>query len=203
MDIFMPRMSGYDAARALRDRGYSGPMVAVTASALKGEREKCIEAGMDDILVKPFKKEDLAALLAIYLPEEGGDSGGASAAPAAKREGPPPDSSTFDWEGVLDTFLGQSETVSALLVRFIEKARAQLLELSEALAAKDARRFMEVSHSLKGASWNLSAKRLGDAALLGESAGRALDMQAAAEALIAIRSAFALFAEAAAPYAKK
>ena len=62
---------------------------------------------------------------------------------------------------------------------------------------------MEISHLLKGAAWNLSARRLGDAALVGETAkGREADMGAAAQALSALRAAFADFAEAAAKYLK-
>jgi len=241
MDIFMPRMSGYDAARALRERGYKGPIVAVTASALKGERENCIAAGMNDILVKPFKRDDLAAVLALYLPAQEDRRDRAAEAPLpestaedrpcdssahgepgapsdkaeerAARVPPAPfsdaaapkrelDSSVFDWNGVLDTFLGQAETVSGLLSRFIEKGRRQLDELSEALAARDATRIRDVSHSLKGASWNLSARRLGDAALLGESAGKEGDLEAAAKALEAMREAYADFVTAAGPYAK-
>jgi len=225
MDIFMPRLSGYDAARALRDKGYSGPIVAVTASALKGERENCIEAGMNDILVKPFKREDLAAVLAAYLPAAGSGSAGparkgaaalaSGAAPEAEATDSPAkalatdpraarslDSTVFDWAGALETFLGQSDTVKNLLKRFAEKAGRQVEELAEALAAGDATRFKEISHSLKGASWNLSARRLGDAALLGETAGREGDMSAAYLALEAVRSAFADFAEAASPHFK-
>jgi CheY-like chemotaxis protein len=213
MDIFMPRMSGYEAARTLRDKGYSGPIVAVTASALKGEREKCVEAGMDDILVKPFKKDDLAKILSDYLPVEGGsrcqeaEASAQADAPSTEdlaEERPRSlDASVFDWTGVLDTFLGQSGTVSSLLTRFIDKAGGQMDELAEALGAKDATRFKEISHSLKGASWNLSARRLGDAALLGETAGRENDMAAAAKALNAMRIAYADFTAAARPYAKK
>ncbi|HRZ89944.1 MAG TPA: response regulator, partial [Spirochaetia bacterium] len=70
MDIFMPRMNGYEAAQTLRAQGYRGPIVAVTASALKGERDKCLASGMDDILTKPFKKADLEALLARILPPQ-------------------------------------------------------------------------------------------------------------------------------------
>ncbi len=209
MDIFMPRMSGYDAARALREKGYIGPIVAVTASALKGERENCVEAGMNDILVKPFKKEDLAAVLSVYLPEAGradprGSSPRAAGETRGELDGRPSrgrsDASVFDWVTVLETFLGQTATVSGLLKRFREKACGQLDELSQALAAKDAARFMEVSHSIKGASWNLSARRLGDAALAGETAGRERDMVAAAAALFGLRTAFADFAEAIEPY---
>ena len=94
------------------------------------------------------------------------------------------------------------DTVTGLLARFTDKAMAQLVELTQALAAKDATRFKEVSHSLKGAAWNLSARRLGDAALLGENAGRENDMAAAAKALAEIRAAFADFSAAVEPYKK-
>jgi two-component system sensor histidine kinase/response regulator len=215
MDIIMPRMNGYEATRALRERGYRGPIVAVTASALKGEREKCIEAGMDDILVKPFKKRDLAQVLATWLPREE-DGAGCEEAAGAAGDGPEseatpcddvahraqslPDPRVFDWEGVLDTFLGQAATVSGLLVRFIGKARGQLDELERALAAKDFPLFRETAHSMKGASWNLSARRLGDAALAAENAGSAGDADAARDALELVRAAFDEFAAAAAPY---
>jgi PAS domain S-box-containing protein len=219
MDIFMPRMSGYEAVTELRAKGYEGPIVAVTASALKGEREKCIATGMNDILVKPFKKDELADLLAKYLPELGAGSpapasaaGTAAGAPAASaqsakaatapRESRTLDASVFDWAGVLDTFLGQKDTVASLLTRFIAKAGGQMDELSAALEAKDGQKFREVSHSLKGASWNLSARKLGDAALAGETAGRENDMGAAAAAIAVIREAYADFVEAATPYAK-
>ena len=215
MDIFMPRMSGYDASRALRDKGYTGPIVAITASALKGERENCIAAGMNDVLLKPFKKEDLAAVLAMYLPSVAGHAAAAPIPAAKPLAAVPPgagapagapvpaptardlDSTVFDWTGVLDTFLGQADTVTSLLKRFVVKAGGQMDELEAALAAGNGTAFRETSHSLKGAAWNLSARRLGDAALEGETAGREGDMAAAARALVAMRAAYSDFTEAA------
>jgi PAS domain S-box-containing protein len=216
MDIFMPRLSGLDASRALRDKGYKGPIVAITASVLRSERDKCVESGMDEVLVKPFKKADLAEILARFLrsarsASEPAAGAPAAAAPAASAASAPtggdkapsaPDRAVFDWDGVLDTFLGQKDTVAGLLTRFIAKAGTQMTELAEALAAKDAARFREVSHSLKGASWNLSARKLGDCALAGEMAGRDGDLETAAAALVAIRAAYAEFAAAASPYAR-
>jgi PAS domain S-box-containing protein len=226
MDIFMPRLSGLDASRALRDKCYKGPIVAITASVLRSERDKCVESGMDDVLVKPFKKAELAEILARFLrparPAAEDSAGPAAAAAPTAAEGAPErseaaaasaamggdkspsatDIAVFDWDGVLDTFLGQKDTVAGLLSRFIAKAETQLKELAEALAAKDSTRFREVSHSLKGASWNLSARKLGDSALAGETAGREGDLEAAAVALAAIRAAYADFAAAAAPYAR-
>jgi len=213
MDIFMPRMNGYEAAKALRERGYDGPIIAVTASALKGERENCIEAGMDDVLVKPFKREDLAAVLARWMPRRealetestlGDSASRVAAAPgatAAAPAGAAPATEVFDWAGVLDTFLGQAGTVASLVGRFIEKARGQLSDLESCLSSGDLPRFREVAHSIKGAALNLSARRLGEAAFAGEKAGAAADAAAATEALSRLRAAFAEFEAAAAPYA--
>ena len=93
MDIFMPRLDGYEATRELRRGGWKGPIIAVTASALKGEREKCIEAGMDDILLKPFRKADLEGVLSKWLPpSEGGRAPepreGSASTDARPEEGP-------------------------------------------------------------------------------------------------------------------
>jgi CheY-like chemotaxis protein len=73
MDCQMPVMDGYAAARAIRDRE-SGrdtrlPIIALTANAMKGDRQKCLEAGMDDYLSKPLNPEQLTALLDAHLPE--------------------------------------------------------------------------------------------------------------------------------------
>jgi PAS domain S-box-containing protein len=205
MDIFMPRMDGYEATRALRERGFRGPIVAVTASALKGEREKCLEAGMNDILVKPFKKKDLSDLLARILaapaPEAGAEGPASANASAAPGRGEAPcetDPEVLDWKAAVDTFLGQSETVLRLLARFSQKASAQLEELKMSLEARDFLRFRETAHSMKGAAWNLCARRLGDAALGAEEAGRAGDAESAKNTLDLLRAEFALFAKAAA-----
>jgi PAS domain S-box-containing protein len=231
MDIFMPRMNGYDAAAALRRRGYKGPIIAVTASALKGEREKCIKVGMNDVLIKPFKRDDLEALLSTWLPHlapapaasrargqgGSGDPGGGllplagEAAQGAATAGRPDKAkdacgegasaqAVFDWEGVLDTFLGKKETVVSLLGRFSAKAKEQVGELERALEAGDFNQFREVAHSMKGASWNLSARCLGDAALAAEMAGKSQDGKAAAEAYVAVTKAVEDFLCAVAPF---
>lgn len=62
-DIQMPRIDGYDLARRLREAGYSGRIIALTANAMPGEREKCLAAGCDDYLSKPIRREELIALV--------------------------------------------------------------------------------------------------------------------------------------------
>lgn len=71
MDIQMPRMNGYEATERLRQKGLRCPIIAVTASALEDEREKCISVGMNDVLVKPFKRHEIEALLLKWLGRRG------------------------------------------------------------------------------------------------------------------------------------
>jgi CheY-like chemotaxis protein len=69
MDVQMPVMDGFEASRAIRERwGEKAPrIIAVTAHALEDDREKCIEAGMDDYISKPVKIEDLVGMLYKYI----------------------------------------------------------------------------------------------------------------------------------------
>lgn len=80
MDCQMPRLDGYDATRALRQREREGertPVIAMTANAMKGDRERCLAAGMDDYLPKPVRPDTLGAMLARWVsrPSGNGDSG--------------------------------------------------------------------------------------------------------------------------------
>jgi signal transduction histidine kinase/CheY-like chemotaxis protein len=77
MDCEMPEMDGYDATRLIRlqeGQGRRLPIVAITAHAMEGAREKCLAAGMDDFITKPVKSENLASMLKIWLPAGRGDA---------------------------------------------------------------------------------------------------------------------------------
>jgi CheY-like chemotaxis protein len=71
MDLHMPLMDGYEATRRIRlnesNQGWHTPVVAITADALASDRQRCIEAGMDDYLTKPVRTNDLAAMLERWM----------------------------------------------------------------------------------------------------------------------------------------
>jgi CheY-like chemotaxis protein len=68
MDIMLPELDGYDTMRAIRKiYGFDLPIIALTAKAMKGDREKCIDAGASDYIAKPIETEELLALLRNWL----------------------------------------------------------------------------------------------------------------------------------------
>jgi len=72
MDCQMPEMDGFEAARVIRQEGSKAlnpriPIIAMTAATMRGDREKCIQAGMSDFIAKPFQKNELAEMLARWL----------------------------------------------------------------------------------------------------------------------------------------
>jgi len=146
MDIQMPRMNGYDAAQALRKRGYQKPVIAITASALPDERERCLKAGIDDILVKPFKQSCLEKMLLKWLTVR-------DAQPVA-----------FNSGELLNTFLHDKETAVPLIDRFIERTQAQLLAIPALEKAADWESARRESHTIRGAASTMGGAELGRAA---------------------------------------
>ncbi len=207
MDVQMPEMDGIEATRVIRGRdGDDLPIVALTAHALQEERERCLDAGMDDFLVKPFKPQDLFAMVdrwGVGRGEEQDDeavghplsaeapSGGASAKAAPGDEGPddqgPDDEAApetapveppVDLEGFRATLreAGIEEVADATLQVFMSEADERTARLEQALADDDAEGIASAAHAVKSASRNIRALRLGDLLETLELAGKDGDL---------------------------
>ncbi len=152
-DVQMPQMDGYEATRQIRanekERGLS-PLViiAMTANALKGDQEKCIEAGMNDYVSKPVQMETLQATLEKWGKTIYGEEGIASEplAPSAAKAAP------FDMKRLLDLVDHQAEALKELIELYTTKTRSQLEKLKEAIAKNAPDDVRRIAHSCVGSS---------------------------------------------------
>ncbi len=168
MDCRMPLLDGYDATRAIRARenGTRIPIIAMTASALEGERERCLAAGMDDFLTKPVDPPQLARAIFRWVP--------AARAGTAPPVAPGPDGESAPLaDPVLD--LDRVAMLSELVkdgVSFFERTRMSFLaridltlaEIRTAVGDADAERTVATAHQLKGSALNLGLTQVGLAA---------------------------------------
>jgi PAS domain S-box-containing protein len=155
MDVQMPVMDGLQATRRIRELGLEAggrrlPVIAMTAHAMQGDRERCLESGMDDYLSKPLVTADLAAILDRWLP-----------GPQASQEGP----AIFDRDGVLRRMRGDTALVTAIVQRFLAGIPDQVAQLRELATSGDGAGTERQALGIWDASLGVGADRLGSVAL--------------------------------------
>ncbi len=196
MDVLMPELGGLEATRIIRERqtqpalypNYKSPLiiVAMTASAMQGDREKCIQAGMDDYLAKPIRPEDVRTVIERW----GAAAGRTDSAPAppqppppaAPEPAPPPsppkppaaEEPPVDLDRLIEFTDGTPESARELVTLYLSQTGAQIKQLQSAAQAGDAAETRRLAHSAAGASGTCGVRAL--AALL-----RQLEHQAAAQ----------------------
>jgi len=198
MDIHMPNMNGYEATRALRERGFTLPILALTASVLKSEVKKCLEAGCDEHLNKPIDRPKLLQTLSKYLSSgQNSASGEVETAKAqidelselisepTSQDKLPTEASRnlsfeniIDWHGLVEG-LGDEELVKEMILIFFTDVKERIKMLTEAIKACDTSGIESYAHALKGAAAIVGAKQFSDIAYRLECAGREENMAVA------------------------
>jgi CheY-like chemotaxis protein/HPt (histidine-containing phosphotransfer) domain-containing protein len=193
MDCQMPIMDGFETTKNIREREASAassttpaggdaesngpsssmphiPIIAVTANAMQGDRERCLAAGMDDYLSKPIKLEELRAALARWaiLPPSS----------TASETSPPAQATTDPTRGVFDparmyqNIGSDNDLFAQLICLFLDRHQTMLAEIRTALADADSSAVERAAHTFKGTAGNLCASEVGLTASRLEAVGR-------------------------------
>ncbi len=210
MDCQMPVMDGFETTAAIRAREQEGqrthhpshiPIIALTANAMPGDRERCLAAGMDDYLSKPVKSEELEAALQRWIPPSDLATSqpsssqpataavpalGAVRAPAIAKKLP-----AFDPVTLLDNIGGDEEFLRQLLGMFLTRSTGMLQRISEAVDRGESQRLEQAAHLLKGTAGNLCARSVSLLASQLEAMGRTGRTEEAVPLLEPLRHAIA------------
>ena len=152
----MPEMDGFEATAAIRQREAAEraeqrvPIIALTAGAVEGDRDKCLAAGMNDYLSKPFSIEQLEQVLRRWLP----------AVPATDAGEPHIDPKVI--ESMLVLGGGGRELLTKMIGLFLQDAPRRLAAIREAMKRDDAHAVAGAAHAFKSSSANLGAAALSD-----------------------------------------
>ena len=186
MDVQMPEMDGFEATKMIRarerDTGEHVPIVAMTAHAMKGDRERCLEVGMDGYISKPLNPAELFEAV----------EGLVNVAESVRPEGPHmPDgtSPAFDPSAAINTVGGDVGLLREIIDVFFDEYPRWLTEIRDSVAREDAAVVRRVAHTLKGAVSTFGPTRASDLAQKLESMGHDQDLAGAGEVMLQLEQA--------------
>jgi two-component system sensor histidine kinase/response regulator len=177
MDVQMPNVGGIEATRTIREKekltGNHIPIVAMTAHAMHTDEERCLAAGMDGYIAKPFRPHDLVELIGRLFPV---------ACPGAESTAGESTTETIVASEILDKAAllarvdGDKQLLAQIIEIFLEECPKQVREIRDAVAARDAPSLARLAHKLKGSVGNFAAQRAFEAALRLETICRKGDL---------------------------
>jgi CheY-like chemotaxis protein/HPt (histidine-containing phosphotransfer) domain-containing protein len=172
MDVQMPVMGGFEATQTIRaQEKHSGkhiPIVAMTAHAMKGDRERCLEAGMDGYVSKPINLQDLYDAIEDLVPAS--NEGEKEVSCEETR------AELVDREALLDRVAGDMDLLRDVVDLFMDDSQRLFDRISEAVTVKDADELERAAHALKGSVLNFEARTVADIARNLETMGRNRDL---------------------------
>lgn len=206
MDVQMPDMDGLEATRVIRDPAsqvlnHQIPVIALTAHAMPGDRERFLAAGMNDHVTKPISLQKLSAALNRWLPTTGwpptGPASGPVSEPSAETaaSGDAAGLPTFDRIGLVARLDGDQEMAQVAIETFLDESPRMIAELRQSMGAGDLRTVKRQAHSIKGMSLTLGAERVCRAASTLERAAESGDKAAASSCAAALEIEFSRFQE--------
>ncbi len=206
MDVQMPNMDGFEATRAIRNAGSdfenrSVPIIAMTAHAMQGDRQKCMDAGMDDYISKPIFPAALSEMLGKWISRlKDGEKKSRSFNPGYSAPGGSSESSAekvrnmkddvFAESAIIDRLMGDRDIARVIVQGFLDDAPRQLNELKSCIEDGDPQAVGHCAHSIKGASANIGADALSKVAFEMEIAGKAGDLDSLKNNLPKIQAEF-------------
>jgi signal transduction histidine kinase/DNA-binding NarL/FixJ family response regulator/HPt (histidine-containing phosphotransfer) domain-containing protein len=191
MDCQMPEMDGFEATAVIRDPdskilNHKVPIVALTANAMNGDRERCIEAGMNDYLSKPVKKEDLSVVLEKWLKPKAPEQNASTAAAEASADvtgNPQGAPLLFDKAELLYNFDGDADFTRSILNDASTEIPKSVEMLQESCRETDIHAIRFQAHTIKGIAANLCTPALRDIAYNIETSAKNGDLASARELL--------------------
>jgi len=182
MDVQMPEMDGLEATAAIRagerhTRAHV-PIIAMTAHAMKGDRERCLKSGMDDYVAKPIRARQLFETIEAVLDTLGESD--TRSGPTATGE------DVVDWTEALNTVRGDGHLLRELAEVFLEESPGLMKAIREAVEAEDAAALRRSAHTLKGSVYYFGLSRARELALALEKMAQDGNLEKAEETLVAL-----------------